>query len=352
MNHHVRRTAAFVGVCFAALFLNIFLAAQSVPPTLLTGMQWRLIGPFRGGRVAAVTGVPGDNVTFYFGSVDGGVWKTADAGKTWNPIFDSQSIASIGAVAVAPSDPKVIYAGTGESDIRSALSSGNGVYKSTDGGKTWKNVGLQDTRQISRIVSIRTIRTLSTSARSAMPTDPTANAAYSSRPTGERLGQHVLDKGPNIGVSDLAIAIANPSVLFAGTWNAHRPPWSTYPPVQGPGGGIYRSTDSGATWTQLRGNGLPDGDWGRVGVAVTPDGKRVYALIEAGKKSGLYRSDDGGNTWTLANGDPRITSRAWYFMGITVDPNNPDVVYMPNIALYRSEDGGQDDLDCARRARR
>jgi len=150
-----------------------------------------------------------------------------------------------------------------------------------------------------------------------------------------------LDEGPSIGVSDLAIAASAPNILFAGTWNTHRPPWSTYAPLPGPGGGIYRSIDRGATWTQLSGNGLPDGDWGRVGVASAPDGERVYALIDAGKKSGLYRSDDGGNVWTLENGDSRLTSRGWYFMGITVDPNHPDVIYMPNIALYRSEDGGK-----------
>jgi photosystem II stability/assembly factor-like uncharacterized protein len=137
------------------------------------------------------------------------------------------------------------------------------------------------------------------------------------------------------------MARANPNILFAGTWNAHRPPWSTYAAMQGPGGGIYRSTDSGATWTQMTGSGLPDGDWGRVGVAVSPDGQRVYALIDAGKKSGLYRSNDGGSTWTLANSDSRLTSRSWYFMGIAVDPSNPDFIYMPNIALYRSDDGGK-----------
>ena len=152
---------------------------------------------------------------------------------------------------------------------------------------------------------------------------------------------HVLDKGPAIGVSDLAMATGSPNILFAGTWNAHRPPWSTYAPLPGPGGGLYRSTDSGATWTQLTGHGLPEGDWGRVGVAVAPDGKRVYALLDAGKKSGLYRSDDGGDTWTLANSDARLTSRAWYFNWPTVDPSHPDVVYIPNVALYRSEDGGK-----------
>ena len=189
---------------------------------------------------------------------------------------------------VDPTNANVVYVGVlghayGPNDER-------GVYKSTDGGSTWTRV---------------------------------------------------LDKGPEIGISDLAIAAGSPNILFAGTWNAHRPPWSTYAPLQGPGSGLYRSTDSGATWTQLTGHGLPDGDWGRVGVAVASDGKRVYAVLEAGKKSGLYRSDDGGDTWTLANGDPRLTSRAWYFSQITVDPNHPDVIYIPNVALYRSEDGGK-----------
>ena len=208
-------------------------------------------------------------------------------------------------------------------------------------GKTWKNIGLRDSRQISRIVIDPRNPDVVYVGALGHAYGPNDERGVFKSTDGGATWTHVLDKGPNVGVSDLAIAAANPNILFAGTWNAHRPPWSTYAPLQGPGGGIYRSTDSGATWTQLTGNGLPDGDWGRVGVAVAPDGKRVYALIDAGKKSGLYRSDDGGNTWTLANGDPRLTSRGWYFMGITVDPNNPDVIYMPNIALYRSEDGGK-----------
>jgi len=308
---------------------------------MVSALQWRLIGPFRGGRAVAVAGVPGGGSTFYFGSVDGGVWKTTDAGVTWMPIFDGQPIASIGALAVAPSNPNVLYAGTGESDIRSALSSGDGVYKSTDGGQTWRNIGLRDSRQISRIVvDPRNADVVYVGALGhAYGPNDTRGAFKSS--DGGATWTRVLDKGPNVGVSDLALAAATPNILFAGTWNTHRPPWSTYAPLQGPGGGLYRTTDSGATWTQLTGKGLPDGDWGRVGVALSPDGKRVYALIDAGKKSGLYRSDDGGDSWTLANSDSRLTSRAWYFMGITIDPNNPDVIYMPNVALYRSEDGGK-----------
>ncbi len=321
--------------------MKLSAAAQTVSPELLAGLQWRLIGPFRGGRVAAVTGVPGGGATFYFGSVDGGVWKTTDAGITWQPVFDGQPIASIGAVEVAPSNPNVLYAGTGESDIRSALSSGDGVYKSTDAGKTWRNVGLRDSRQISRIViDPRNADVVYVGALGHAYGPNDTRGVYKST-DGGATWTRVLDKGPTVGVSDLAIAAGTPNVLFAGTWNTHRPPWSTYAPLQGPGGGLYRTTDSGATWTQLSGNGLPDGDWGRVGVAVTPDGKRVYALIDAAKKAGLYRSDDGGNTWMLANSDPRLTSRAWYFAGITVDPSNPDVIYLPNVALYRSEDGGK-----------
>ncbi len=341
MSHRARRICHFTVIAFAVLFLTISAAAQTVSPELLGGLQWRLIGPFRGGRAAAVTGVPGGGAVFYFGAVDGGVWKTTDAGVTWNPVFDGQPIASIGAVEVAPSNPNVLYAGTGESDIRSALSSGDGVYKSTDGGQSWRNIGLRDSRQISRIVVDPHNADVVYVGALGHAYGPNTERGVFKSTDGGATWTHVLDKGTNIGVSDLAIAAASPNILFAGTWSTHRPPWSTYAPINGPGGGIYRSTDSGASWTQLTGNGLPEGDWGRVGVAVAPDGKRVYALIDAGKKSGLYRSDDGGNTWTLANGDPRITSRAWYFMGVTIDPNNPDVIYMPNIALYKSEDGGK-----------
>jgi photosystem II stability/assembly factor-like uncharacterized protein len=322
------------------LFRAIPSAAQ-VAPQFLSALHWRLIGPFRGGRVAAVTGVAGGGATFYFGSVDGGVWKTTDAGATWHPIFDGQPIASIGALEAAPSDPNVLYAGTGESDIRSSLSSGDGVYKSTDGGKTWKNIGLRDSQQISRIVIDPHNSNVVYVGALGHAYAPNRERGVFKSTDGGGTWAHVLDKGPNIGVSDLALAAANPNVLFAGTWNAHRPPWSTYAPLQGPGGGMYRSTDNGATWTQLTGNGLPEGDWGRVGVTVSPDGRRVYALIDAGRHSGLYRSDDGGNTWTLANSDPRLTSRGWYFMQPTIDPSNPDVVYIPNIALYKSQDGGK-----------
>jgi photosystem II stability/assembly factor-like uncharacterized protein len=331
-------TRRLLAVCLLLSALTTL--AQSVSPEFVSGLKWRLIGPFRGGRAVAVAGVPGDNTTFYFGAVNGGIWKTSDAGTVWTPIFDQQPIGSIGAIAVAPSDPKTIYAGTGESDIRSSLSFGNGVYKSNDGGSTWMHVGLEDTRHISRVVidpQNANVVYIGALGHAYAPSEQ--RGVYKSVDGGLHWTK-VLDQGPDIGISDLAICSSNPQLLFAGTWHTHRPPWSTYAPIDGPGGGLFRSQDAGKTWSHLSGHGLPEGDWGRVGVDVAPDGKRVYALIQA-KAAGLYRSDDGGDTWVLENADPRLTSRAWYFSSITIDPSNPDVIYMPNVALYRSEDGGK-----------
>jgi photosystem II stability/assembly factor-like uncharacterized protein len=342
-DHHLHGVKSFVrGTVIAVLLFSFARIAtgQSVPSELVDSLKWRMIGPFRGGRAVAVAGVPGDSTTFYFGAVNGGVWKTTDAGTVWTPVFDSQPVGSIGAIAVALSDRNTIYAGTGESDIRSDLSSGNGIYKSTDAGSTWTHIGLDDTRQISRIVidpQDANIVYVGALGHAYGPNEQ--RGVYKSVDGGTHWAK-VLDQGSQIGISDLAICAGNSQVLFAGTWNSHRPPWSTYAPIDGPGGGLFRSRDAGKTWSRLSGSGLPAGDWGRIGVDAAPDGKRVYALIQA-KKPGLYRSDDGGDTWTLANADPRLTSRGWYFNGITIDPENPDVFYVPNVALYRSEDGGK-----------
>jgi len=303
-------------------------------------MQWRLIGPFRGGRVVATAGVPGDPNTFYFGGVDGGVWKSNNAGLTWTPIFDSQSIASVGAIAVAPQDANTIYVGTGESDIRSALSSGDGVYKTTDGGRTWKNIGLRETRQISKVVLDPKDPNTVYVAALGHAYAPNEDRGIFKSTDGGSTWSKVLYKNPEVGASDLAIAADNPKVLFAGMWATHRPPWSTYAPIDGPGSGLYRTTDAGANWQELKGNGLPTGQWGRVGVSVSPDGNTVYALIDVKPGAGLYRSDNGGDTWTLANGDARLTSRGWYFNWVTVDPSNASTVYVTNVATYRSDDRG------------
>jgi photosystem II stability/assembly factor-like uncharacterized protein len=310
------------------------------------GLEWRLIGPFRGGRAVAVSGVPGSSTEFFFGSVDGGVWKTEDAGVTWTPLFDGQPVASIGALAIAPSDSNVKYAGTGESDIRSDLASGDGVYKSTDGGKTWQNVGLKDTRQISRIIVDEHDPRKVFVAALGHAYGPNVERGIFRSTDGGATWTKVLYRGPETGGADLAVSTRKPDLLFATMWNAHRPPWSTYGPIEGSDNGLFRSSDGGDNWSQLTGHGLPPGKWGRCGVAVSPDGQRVYALIDVEEEkfkdqSGLYRSNNGGDSWTLANKDPRLYSRAWYFSHIAIDPNDPDVLYVPNVAFYKVTDGGK-----------
>ena len=333
---HLTRTKSL----FACLLVALPAAAQTVSPQLYSDLRYRLIGPFRAGRSVAVSGVPGDGATFYFGSVDGGVWKTTDAGTVWKPIFDSQPVASIGALAVSASNPNVLYAGTGETDIRSDLASGTGVYKSTDSGATWKYIGLKDTRQIAKIAIDPANPDIIYVAALGHAYGPNPERGIYKSTDGGATWKHTLDQGPDVGAADLSIATQKPTILFASMWNAHRPPWSTYAPLAGPGSGIYRSTDGGETWQPCTAHGLPDAPWGRTGVAVSADGLRVYALIEA-KKSGLYVSSDGGFNWSLANSDPRLTGRAWYFSRITVDPSDANTIYMPNVALMQSVDGGK-----------
>ncbi len=328
--------------------LALFCLASAVfsnplPPTLFNGMRWRLVGPFRAGRAVAVTGVPNQPNTFYFGGADSGIWKTTDAGIVWEPVFDGQPVGSIGAIAVAPSDPNVLYAGTGESDIRSDLASGNGIYKSVDAGKTWSNIGLHHSWQISRVMVDPAKADHVYVAALGNPYGPNPERGVYESVDGGTTWKKTLYKGPEIGAADLSIAVDQPNVLIAAMWNAHRPPWSTYAPLGGPGSGLYLSKDGGQTWTPVTGHGLPSGDWERSAVAIAPGthGQRIYALVDAKTAAGLYRSDDEGATWTRVNNDPRLTSRQWYFASLTVDPTNPDIVYLPNVALYRSKDGGK-----------
>jgi hypothetical protein len=221
-----------------ALLASTTLLGQGVPQELIGGLKWRLIGPFRGGRVVAVAGIAGDPSTFYFGSVNGGVWKTTDAGTVWTPIFDGQPVGSIGAMAIANSDPHTIYVGTGESDIRSDLSSGNGVYKSNDGGASWSHLGLENTRQISRIViDPKDPSTVYVGALGHAYGPNEERGVYKSVDGGAHWTK-TLDLGEETGISDLAMATSSPSLLFAGAWHTHRPPWSTYAPIDGPGSGL------------------------------------------------------------------------------------------------------------------
>ncbi|HVT03121.1 MAG TPA: hypothetical protein VHL58_07045 [Thermoanaerobaculia bacterium] len=315
-------------------------AGAAIDPVLFQDLNWRLLGPFRGGRVLAVSGVPKEPLHFYFGSVNGGVWETVDAGRTWRPIFDSQPIGSIGALAVAPSAPRTIYVGSGEADMRSDISQGNGVYKTTDGGATWRNVGLADSQQIGRVVVHPENPDVVYVAALGHPYGPNAERGLFRSVDGGKSWKRVLGQNENVGAIDVAFEPGNPRVLYAALWQTRRTPWSIYPPSNGPGSGLYKSSDGGDTWRELKGNGLPDKP-GRIGLAVAlTRPQRVYALIDA-EKGGMYRSDDGGANWTRTSDDIRIWGRGWYFGGVTVEPRNADVVYSCNTNLHRSEDGGK-----------
>ncbi|MFI5197560.1 MAG: WD40/YVTN/BNR-like repeat-containing protein [Thermoanaerobaculia bacterium] len=314
--------------------------AGAVDPALFAGLRWRSIGPFRGGRVLAVAGVPGEREHFYFGGVNGGVWETDDAGRTWRPIFDAQQIGAIGALTLAPSNPKVIYVGTGEADMRSDIAQGDGIYKSTDGGKTFSHAGLSDSQQIGRILVDPRDPNRVLVAALGHPYGPNAERGVFLSTDGGRGWRKVLYRDENTGAVDLALKPGDRRVVYAALWQTRRPPWNVYPPSHGPGSGLYRSTDGGETWAEIRGHGFP-ADPGRIGLAVAPNQpNRVYAMVDA-EKGGLYRSDDEGASWTRTSGDPRIWGRGWYFGGIAVEPRDADVVYACNTSIYRSKDGGK-----------
>jgi len=339
----VRRTLMAVSIVIVLIAVygvfDVF-AQQPLPQSLYSGLRWRLIGPFRGGRVNAVSGVPGQPNTFYYGSVCGGLWKSTNAGRTWAPLFDGQPVASIGAIGVAPSNPNVLYVGTGEADMRDSISFGNGMYKSTDAGHTWKHIGLENTRQIARVlVDPRNPGIVFVAALGHAYGPSPDRGVYRSR-DGGATWQKVLSRGDAAGAVDIAFDPRNSKVIYATMWATRRPPWYIYSPSIGPGGGLFKSTDGGTTWKQLLA-GLPSGNFGRSGIAVAPaNSRRVYAIIDA-KDGGLYRSDDTGATWRRTSSDNRIWGRGWYFGKIAVDPKDPDIVYVSNTALYRSADGGK-----------
>ncbi len=313
---------------------------QEEPKGPWHGLTWRLIGPFRGGRVLAVSGVVGDPHTYYFGGVGGGVWKTTDGGLTWRPMTDKvkDMAPSIGAIAVAPSDANVIYAGTGEACIRGDIINGNGVYKSIDAGKTWTSIGLRDTRAIGRIAVHPKNPDIAYVAAFGHTYGPNAERGIFRTTDGGKTWTKVLYKDENSGGIDLSLDPTNPNVIFASLWQARRSPWGM--DSGGPGSGLYRSTDGGATWKHLSGHGLPEGTLGRIGVAVAYNGNRVWALVEA-DKGGLFRSDDGGENWTLTNSDRQYRQRAFYYTHVFADPGSADGVYVLNTGMYHSNDGGR-----------
>jgi photosystem II stability/assembly factor-like uncharacterized protein len=338
-NHRRSRgkTAALALVAATLLFAGAA-AARTLPEKLWSGMEWRLIGPFRGGRVLAVTGVPGNPNIYYFGAVAGGVWKSADGGLTWAPVFDHEPVSSIGSIAVAPSDPNIIYVGTGEACIRGNISFGDGVYKSVDGGASWRHVGLDDTRHIGKVIVDPHNPNIVLVAALGHAYGTNSQRGVFRSTDGGKTWQKVLYKNDQTGAIDIAADPANPRILYAALWQVLRTPWSLV--SGGPGSGIYKSTDNGATWTELRGHGLPEGILGRIGLAVSADAEHVYALIEA-KEGGIYRSDDAGKTWQRVNSDDRFRQRPWYFSHIIADPKNPEAVYVLNTGMFRSTDAGK-----------
>ena len=337
----IRLTIALLSLLLAAGFASRAAEEPEKPskgPQEFKGLKFRLVGPAAGGRVSRVAGVAGDPLVYYAATASGGVWKSADGGIEWKPIFDDQPISSIGSIAVAASNPGVVYVGSGEANIRGNVAAGNGIYKSTDGGKTWAHVWKQE-GQIGTMIVHPSNPDVAFAAVLGHAFGPNPERGVYRTKDGGRTWQQVLKKDADTGASDVCFDASNPNILFAGFWQARRRPWLMT--SGGPGSGLYMSRDGGDAWKQLTGHGLPEGIWGKVGVAVAPsDGRRVYALIEA-EKGGLFRSDDGGDSWSLANDHHAITQRPWYYMTMTVDPTNPDVVWFPQVPMLRTLDGGR-----------
>jgi photosystem II stability/assembly factor-like uncharacterized protein len=335
-------------VVLALLFvLSAFLVsafAQQFDSKLYAGMRWRMIGPFRGGRTIAISGVPSQPNVFYMAPNNGGVWKSTDYGHTWNPIFDDQPTGSIGALAVALSNPDIIYVGSGEGLRRPDLSTGDGIYKSIDAGKTWQHLGLRDAQQIGAMIVDPHDPNRVFVAALGHPYGPNPERGVFRSLDGGATWQKVLYKDENTGAIDIAFNPSNSQIVYADMWSSRRPPWTTGGGYSGPGSGLYKSTDGGTTWKELT-KGLPT--WadhlGRIGLGIAPnDPNRIYALVDAPKLGGLYRSDDAGETWQRINDEQRICGRGDDFAGVRVDPKNEDVVYVANTSAYRSTNAGKD----------
>ena len=303
--------------------------------------EFRCIGPFRGGRVVAVAGDPRDPNTFYFGGVCGGVWKTSDAGQYWNNISDGYfSAASVGALEVAPADPNVIYAGSGESTIRIDVSIGDGVYKSTDAGRSWRHIGLKDTRQIAKIRTHPDNANLVYVAAFGHAFGKNAERGVYRSKDGGATWENILHVSDKAGAIDISIDKNNPRIIYAAFWQAYRNFWQIS--SGGEDSGIWRSMDGGDTWQQISDNkGLPKGLMGKIGVAASPvQSGRVWAIIENQPDGGIYRSDDYGETWVVGSKDNRLISRAWYYMHLTADPQDANIIYINNLKFWKSTDGG------------
>ena len=308
---------------------------------IMSAMRWRCIGPPRGGRVVAVAGDPEEPMVFYFGACAGGVWKTTDGGTYWENVSDGFfHTSAVGAIAVAESDHNVVYAGMGESCIRSDVSYGDGVYKSTDGGKTWAHLGLEDTRHIARIRIHPKDPDLVYVAALGHAFGPNQQRGVFRSKDGGESWERVLFRSEKAGAIDLSMDPNNPRILYAAIWETQRTPWSLV--SGGPDSSIYKSADGGDTWQELTGNpGLPSGLKGRIGLAASPGRpNRVWASIEA-EESGLFRSDDGGATWEKITDNQDIQGRPWYYEHIFADPQDPETLWSLNYKAWRSADGGK-----------
>ncbi len=315
--------------------------SEPVKPALFQSMQWRNVGPFRGGRATTVAGVPSQPMVYYMGGTGGGVWKTEDAGQSWRNITDAFfKTGSVGAIAVADADPNVIYVGMGEAPVRGvATSSGDGVYRSTDAGRTWIHVGLEASRHISRIAIHPANPDVVYVAAQGSPWAPTPDrGVYKSTDGGKTWRQIHHGENNSSGASDMAMDPTNPRILYVAYWDHQRMPWRVR--SGGPGSAIYKTTDSGDTWTKLT-DGLPKGTLGKIGIAVSASNpQRIWANVEA-EDGGVYRSDDGGKSWRRTSDDRVTRARAWYYTAVTADPTDENVVYVINAPLLKSIDGGQ-----------
>ncbi|HEV8370053.1 MAG TPA: hypothetical protein VGQ39_19015 [Pyrinomonadaceae bacterium] len=344
-------TSTIVSRKTTVLLTFILLSATSIlaqrpqnqaSPDPLKALQWRSIGPYRGGRADAVAGVASQPMVFYYGATGGGVWKTTDGGINWEVVSDGSvfGTGSVGAIALSDSDPNTVYVGMGESAIRGNTSHGDGVYKSTDAGKTWKRIGLEDSRTISRIrVHPKNPEIVYVAAQGHVWGPNEQRGVFRSK-DGGKTWERVLYRGDKAGACDLSMDPTNPSVLYAGLWEVYRKPWTLE--SGGPAGGIFKSTDGGDTWTDITRNpGLPKGTVGISGITVSPaNPDRVWAIVEA-EDGGVFRSENAGRTWSKVNEERRLRQRAWYYTRIYADPKSADTVYVLNTGFYRSNDGGR-----------
>jgi photosystem II stability/assembly factor-like uncharacterized protein len=338
----------FVSTRKVSFFLSVvLLLVSSIPafsqskPDPLKLLQYRLIGPFRGGRVGAVAGSAAQPNVYYFGAVGGGVWKTTDGGNNWSPISDDFfKMGSVGAIDVSESDPNIVYVGMGEETLRGNVSHGDGVYKTTDGGKTWKFIGLGDTRQIGRIRVHPKNPDVAYVAAIGHLWGPNEERGVFRTTDGGKTWKKILFRDKDTGANDIILDPSNPNVIYATFWQMRRQPWGF--DSGGPGSSIYKSMDGGDTWTEITKNrGLPSGVLGKIGITVSPvDTNRVWAMVEA-REGGLYRSDDAGENWQRVSSDPRSTQRPWYYFRIYADSQNVDTVYVLNVQMLKSIDGGR-----------